>query len=82
MKLTKAMKAQLLEYLRDVQQKGDYWGNREQFWKRHDKIVEWVKEQWTKRQQEEVNLRAGGACKHGAFSGYFCKKCLTAQEGV
>ena len=45
MQLTKAMKSQLLEYLKDVQQKGDYWGNREQFWKRHDKIVEWVEEQ-------------------------------------
>jgi hypothetical protein len=45
MKLTKAMKAQLLEYLYDVQQRGGYWGNREQFWKRHDKIVEWVEDQ-------------------------------------
>jgi len=45
MKLTKAMKAQLLEYLRDVQQKGAYWGNKEQFWKRHGKIVKWVEEE-------------------------------------
>ena len=45
MRLTNAMKAQLLEYLHDVQRRGEYWGNREQFWKRHDKIVEWAMEQ-------------------------------------
>jgi hypothetical protein len=45
MKLTKAMKAQLLEYLHDVLQKNEYWGNSEQFWARHEKIVEWIEEQ-------------------------------------
>jgi hypothetical protein len=45
MRLTKAMKSQLLKYLHDVLQKGDYWGNSEQFWTRHDKIVEWVEGQ-------------------------------------
>jgi hypothetical protein len=45
MRLTKAMKSQLLEYLHDVLQKNEYWGNSEQFWTRHEKIVEWVEEQ-------------------------------------
>ena len=44
-KLTKVMKSQLLEYLHDIEQKGDYWGNKDQFWARHEKIKEWVKAQ-------------------------------------
>lgn len=45
MKLTVAMKSQLLAYLSDVEDEGVYWGNKEQFWKRHEKIKQWVEEQ-------------------------------------
>ena len=45
MELTKVMKKQLLESLWDMIRNGDYWGSNSQFWKRHDKIIEWVEEQ-------------------------------------
>ena len=48
-KLTKAMRNQLLEYLKDVEYYGFYWGPKQQFWKRHQKIVEWISEQKTSR---------------------------------
>jgi hypothetical protein len=48
-RLTAPMKSQLLEHLHDVVQRGEYWGPREQFWKRHEKIVEWVEAQETAR---------------------------------
>uniref|UniRef100_A0A6M3JDH9 Uncharacterized protein n=1 Tax=viral metagenome TaxID=1070528 RepID=A0A6M3JDH9_9ZZZZ len=44
-KLTPAMKAQLLEYCRQEKERGDYWGNQEQFWARHEKIVKWIETQ-------------------------------------
>ena len=47
MKLTKAMKAQILAYVYRRGEDGFYWGNKEQFWDRHKKIIEWVKEQET-----------------------------------
>lgn len=53
MKLTAPMKDQLLEYLSDVRQRGEYWGNMMQFWTRHDKITEWVKSQETSRRLNE-----------------------------
>jgi hypothetical protein len=46
-RLTAAMKSQLLEHLREAEQSGVYWGPQEQFWKRHGKIVEWVESQET-----------------------------------
>jgi hypothetical protein len=49
MKLTEAMKNQLLEYLMDVEDEGVYWGNKKQFWNRHQKIAEWLLEQETSR---------------------------------
>ena len=49
MKLTEAMKNQLLEYLMDVKKVGVYWGNKKQFWDRHEKIKEWILEQKTYR---------------------------------
>ena len=45
MKLTKAMKAQLLEYIKDKGAGMEYWGNEKQFRDRHDKIHQWVEEQ-------------------------------------
>ena len=48
-KLTVAMKNQLLEYLYDVESAGVYWGNKKQFWNRHRKIIEWVLDQETSR---------------------------------
>jgi hypothetical protein len=44
-KLTAAMIGQLLEYLSHVEYEGTYWGNKEQFWKRHEQIVAWVKQE-------------------------------------
>lgn len=41
-KLTSAMFNQLMEYLKDVNNRQAYWGNKDQFWKRHWKIGEWV----------------------------------------
>jgi len=46
--LTKAMKAQLLEYIKEHKELGYYWGNKEQFWARHEKIMKWVEGQQTK----------------------------------
>jgi len=45
MKLTKAMKEQLLDYIKDVKCSGVFWGDRQDFWKRHDKIQQWVEGQ-------------------------------------
>ena len=45
MKLTKAMKEQLLAYIEDAVADGSYYGNMEQYFKRHEKIKEWVEEQ-------------------------------------
>lgn len=45
MKLTKAMKEQLLYYIEDAVADGSYYGNVDEYFKRHDKIKEWVKEQ-------------------------------------
>jgi hypothetical protein len=45
MKLTKAMKEQLLAYVQSAVDEGWYYGNKEQFYARHEKIVEWIKEQ-------------------------------------
>jgi hypothetical protein len=41
-KITPAMLGQLKSYLDDVQENGVYWGNKKQFWARHDKIVDWI----------------------------------------
>jgi hypothetical protein len=41
-KITPAMLGQLKSYLDDVRNKGEYWGNKEQFWVRHNKIVDWI----------------------------------------
>jgi len=48
-KLTPAMKAQLLEYCRETFEMGGYWGNKERFWVRHEKIVKWIEAQEAKR---------------------------------
>jgi len=49
MKLTEAMKNQLLEYLDDVEDEGVYWGNKKQFWNRHERIKQWISEQKTSK---------------------------------
>lgn len=49
MKLTKAMRNQLLEYLKDVEYYDFYWGPKQQFWDRHEKIKLWILEQKTSR---------------------------------
>lgn len=46
-KLTDAMKNQLLDYLDDVESAGVYWGNKKQFWNRHEKIKQWILDQET-----------------------------------
>lgn len=45
-KLTSAMFNQLMEYLKDAKNRGQYWGNKDQFWERHQKIEEWVKDKF------------------------------------
>jgi hypothetical protein len=47
--LTKAMQDQLLTYCRDAVDDGSYYGNQEQFYKRHNKIVAWILEQEIKK---------------------------------
>lgn len=34
----------LIAILTDVEERGDYWGNRAQFWKRHQKLITYLKE--------------------------------------
>ena len=45
MKLMKAMKDQLMSLLLDAEESECYYGNREQYWKRHKKIKQWLLEQ-------------------------------------
>ena len=33
---------QLLEYIDHIEEKGVYWGHRNQFWKRHHELRKWV----------------------------------------
>lgn len=44
-KFTQAMRDQLVAYCDDQRIDGSYWGNKEQFYDRHDKIVNWILEQ-------------------------------------
>jgi hypothetical protein len=48
-KLTKTMKSQLLEYIEEMGFSGNYWGDIKQFYKRHEKIKQWVLKQEVKK---------------------------------
>ncbi len=42
MKLTEPMLRQIAEYAITHERSGVYWGNKEQFLKRHNKIMDWI----------------------------------------
>ena len=48
-KLTPTMKAQLLGYCEDIKTMGGYYGNKKQFWARHEKLVKWIEAHEAKR---------------------------------
>ena len=44
MKLRHTHYEQLLYYIQDREDSGCYYGNKEQFWKRHEEVKQWIEQ--------------------------------------
>jgi hypothetical protein len=54
MKLRHTHYEQLLTYFEDVESSGWYYGNKEQFIKRHNELKEWVNNMYSKQQNSDT----------------------------
>ena len=54
MKLRHTHYEQLLSYFEDVESSGWYYGNKEQFIKRHNELKEWVNNVYSKQQNSDT----------------------------
>ena len=52
MKLRPTHYQQLLYYLEDREESRYYYGNKEQFWKRHNEVKKWLEELLRKAQEQ------------------------------